>query len=88
MMGSWERDIGRTEKQKRKNIVVLFSRVKPFLIRRFVSQKYTRTHTYSVFVLSATLREGTYLHCQEYISRLSKLLSSKGISLQTRTHFQ
>ena len=49
--------------------------------------KYTCTPTYFVFVLSATLREGTYLHGQEWGSRLRKRLRLKGISLQVRTHF-
>jgi hypothetical protein len=82
-LGSWERDVGRAEKQKRKLFSISFFRAKsislPFVLHC--------TPTYFVFVLSATLREGTYLHCQECGSRLRKRLSLKNISLQARTHF-
>jgi hypothetical protein len=52
-LGSWERDVGHTEKQKRKKILFLFSEPKCFLSDGLFC-KYTRTDTYFVFVLSAT----------------------------------
>jgi hypothetical protein len=56
MLGSWERDVGRAEKQKRKKyFLFLFPEPKRFLSDGLFC-KYTRTHTYFVFVLSAALR--------------------------------
>jgi hypothetical protein len=85
LLGAWRWSRGKTEKKK--YFLFLFSESNRFLSDGLFC-KYTRTYMYFVFVLSATLREGTYLHCQECSSRLSKRLSSKGISLEARTHFQ
>ncbi len=54
--------------RKEKIFSFSFSRAKPFLIRRFVSQIHSYTYVLRV-VLSATLREGTYQripHCSCY----------------------
>jgi hypothetical protein len=79
--------VARKNRKEKKNSLFVF-RAKPvFLSSRQLFCKYTCTRTYFVFLLCTTLKEGTYLHCQECGSRLSKRLSSKGISLQARTQF-
>ena len=86
-MGSWERDVGRAEKQKRKNIFFFCFRAKPFLIPRLVLQIHSWVYVLRVCVVCYV--EGRDIPtCQECGSRLRKRLSSKCISLQARTHFQ
>ena len=77
---------GKTDKKNgSSNFFLFFSNQPFFLILYSLSSKYICTRTYFVFVLSVTLRGGTYLPCRECGSRLRKRLSSKGIPLSSHS---
>ena len=61
------------EKEKKEKEIyfsLFFSNPLHRVLHYIVSSKYICTRTYFVFVLSVTLRKGTYLPCQECGSRL------------------